>query len=114
MTKAWRKRSPAIAPRSPPRLRSASNIPIRPAYSRPFRPRCPNGIAYSIKGFTTPRSVGVNAGQTLFNGQQTVNQVRRAESQVSAARETLRVMERIRAALRGDGLHGRVARHRQS
>jgi outer membrane protein len=29
----------------------------------------------------------------LFNGQQTANQVRKAESQVSAARETLRVME---------------------
>ena len=29
----------------------------------------------------------------MFNGQQTANQVRKAESQVSAARETLRVME---------------------
>jgi outer membrane protein len=56
-------------------------------------PTLPNNIAYSVKGFTTPRSVGVNAGQTLFNGQQTANQVRKAEGQVSAARETLRVME---------------------
>jgi outer membrane protein len=59
----------------------------------PVPPALPNGIAYSIKGVTTPRSVGLNAGQTLFNGQQTANQVRKAESQVSAARETLRVME---------------------
>jgi outer membrane protein TolC len=56
-------------------------------------PALPNSLAYTVKGVTTPRSVGVNAGQTLFNGQQTVNQVRKAESQVSAARETLRVME---------------------
>ena len=56
-------------------------------------PALPDSLAYTIKGVTTPRSVGVNAGQTLFNGQQTANQVRKAESQVSAARETLRVME---------------------
>ena len=56
-------------------------------------PALPNSLAYTIKGVTTPRSVGVNAGQTLFNGQQTANQVRKAESQVSAARETLRMME---------------------
>ena len=56
-------------------------------------PALPNSLTYTVKGVPTPRSVGVNAGQTLFNGQQTVNQVRKAESQVSAARETLRVME---------------------
>jgi outer membrane protein len=59
----------------------------------PVPPTLPNGIAFAIKGMTTPRSVGLNAGQTLFNGQQTANQVRKAEGQVSAARETLRVME---------------------
>jgi outer membrane protein len=56
-------------------------------------PNLPNGVSYTVKGYTTPRSVGVNGGQTLFNGQQTANSVRKAESQVSAARETLRVME---------------------
>jgi outer membrane protein len=40
-----------------------------------------------------PRSVGITATQTLFNGQQTANQVRTAESQVSSAREGLRVLE---------------------
>jgi outer membrane protein len=35
----------------------------------------------------------VNASQTLFNGQQTANRVRDAESKVSQARETLRIME---------------------
>ena len=46
-----------------------------------------------LRAYTTPRAVGVNGGQTLFNGEQTANKVRKAESQVSAARETLRVME---------------------
>jgi outer membrane protein len=59
----------------------------------PIPPNLPNGVSYTVKGYTTPRSVGVNGGQTLFNGQQTANNVRKAESQVSAARETLRVME---------------------
>ncbi len=39
------------------------------------------------------RTVGVNASQTLFNGFQTANKTRQAESQVDAARETLRVTE---------------------
>jgi outer membrane protein len=59
----------------------------------PVPPTLPNGVAFAINGVTTQRSVGVAAGQTLFNGQQNANQVRKAESQVSAARETLRVME---------------------
>ena len=40
-----------------------------------------------------PRSVGITATQTLYNGQQTANQVRTAESQVSSAREGLRILE---------------------
>jgi len=47
----------------------------------------------NIKGPTTPRSVGVTGSQTLFSGEETANKVRAAESQVQAARETLRVME---------------------
>src|SRR6201987_2699734 len=41
----------------------------------------------------TPRGVGLTATQTLFNGFQTANRVRMAESQVSAGREALRLME---------------------
>ena len=41
----------------------------------------------------TPRGVGVTGTQTLLNGHQTANRTRQAESQVFAARETLRVME---------------------
>ena len=61
----------------------------------PIPPGLPNGVSYNVKGLTTPRAVGVNGGQTLFNGEQTANKVRKAESQVSAARETLRVMEEL-------------------
>jgi outer membrane protein len=46
-----------------------------------------------LKGLTSPTAVGATGSQTLFNGEQTANKVREAESQVSAARETLRVME---------------------
>jgi outer membrane protein len=52
-----------------------------------------SGTSVNIKGPTTPRAAGVTGSQTLFNGEQTANKVRAAESQVSAARETLRVME---------------------
>jgi outer membrane protein len=40
-----------------------------------------------------PRTVGIATTQTLFNGYQTANTVRQAESQVSAAREALRLIE---------------------
>jgi outer membrane protein len=46
-----------------------------------------------IKGRTNPRSAGINASQTLFDGFQTANRTRAAEAQVFAARETLRVIE---------------------
>src|ERR1700761_4524275 len=44
-------------------------------------------------GADAPRSVGATVTQTLFNGQQTANKTRAAESQVSGAREGLRVLE---------------------
>jgi outer membrane protein len=45
------------------------------------------------RAFLQPRSVAVTGQQTLFNGFQTGNRTRAAESQVFAARETLRVIE---------------------
>jgi outer membrane protein len=42
---------------------------------------------------SAPSSAGVTVSQTLFNGFQTANQVRQAESNTSAAREALRVVE---------------------
>jgi outer membrane protein len=56
-------------------------------------PFIPSSISFAAKGMSTPRSVGGSVSQTLFNGNQTANKVRASESQVSAARETLRVME---------------------
>jgi outer membrane protein len=50
-------------------------------------------ITLPLTGTNTVTSVGVTGNQTLFNGQQTANRVRAAESQVFAARETLRMME---------------------
>jgi outer membrane protein len=46
-----------------------------------------------IVGENAPRSVGATITQTLYNGQQTANRTRAAESQVSGAREALRFME---------------------
>jgi outer membrane protein len=48
-----------------------------------------------LSGNMTPSNLGVTATQTLFNGFQTPNRTRQAESQVQAARETLRVAEQI-------------------
>jgi len=56
-------------------------------------PFIPSSVSFADKGLATPRSYGGTVSQTLFNGEQTANKVRAAESQVSAARETLRMME---------------------
>jgi len=47
----------------------------------------------NLSGTNAPHSVGLSASQTLFNGFQTANRTRAAESQVLAARETLRLLE---------------------
>ncbi|WP_315774804.1 MULTISPECIES: TolC family outer membrane protein [unclassified Bradyrhizobium] len=44
-------------------------------------------------GVQRPRSVGLTVNQTLYNGQQTANGVRKAEASVSAQREALRILE---------------------
>src|SRR5205085_5416071 len=46
-----------------------------------------------ISGTNAPRSIGATITQNVFNGQQTANKTRAAESQVSGAREGLRVLE---------------------
>jgi outer membrane protein len=54
----------------------------------------PNAIARTeIHGADSPRAAGLTVTQTLFNGNQTANRTRAAESQVSGAREALRVLE---------------------
>jgi outer membrane protein len=47
----------------------------------------------TLSGTNAPRSVGLSATQTLYNGFQTANRTRAAESQVLAGRETLRLLE---------------------
>jgi outer membrane protein len=47
----------------------------------------------SVSSTTAPRGVGLEVNQNVFNGFQTGNRVRAAESQVFAARETLRLIE---------------------
>src|ERR1700753_125118 len=44
-------------------------------------------------GTNGPRAAGLTVTQTLYNGNQTANRTRAAESQVSGAREALRVLE---------------------
>ena len=61
----------------------------------PIPPNLPNGVSYTVKGYTNPWSAGLSGEQTLFNGERNANTVRKAESQVSAARETLRMMEEL-------------------
>src|SRR6201992_1804793 len=50
-------------------------------------------VRTEIHGTDAPRSAGLTVSQTLFNGQITANKTRAAESQVSGAREALRVLE---------------------
>src|SRR5664279_1175417 len=50
-------------------------------------------VRTEIHGANPPRSAGLTISQTVFNGQQTANKTRVAESQVSGAREALRVLE---------------------
>jgi len=50
-------------------------------------------VRTEIHGANAPRSAGLTVSQTVYNGQQTANRTRAAESQVSASREALRVLE---------------------
>jgi outer membrane protein len=54
----------------------------------------PNSVSYtSIGEDLGTRQFGATATETLYNGNQTANRTRQAESQVAGARETLRVTE---------------------
>jgi outer membrane protein len=46
-----------------------------------------------VFGVNAPRSAGLTLSQTLYNGNQTANRTRAAESQVSGSREALRVLD---------------------
>ena len=54
----------------------------------------PNTVVYNnVATNFGSRGIGATATQTLYNGFQTANRTRQAESQVMGARETLRVTE---------------------
>jgi outer membrane protein len=50
-------------------------------------------VRTEFHGTNGPRSAGLTVSQTLYNGNQTANRTRAAESQVSGAREGLRVLD---------------------
>ena len=51
------------------------------------------GAPKTFEGTNSPHAVGLTVTQTLYNGNQTANQTRSAESQVFGAREGLRLLE---------------------
>jgi outer membrane protein len=53
----------------------------------------PGNAKLEVNGTNPPRAAGATLTQTLYNGNQTGNKTRAAESQVSGAREALRVLE---------------------
>src|ERR1043165_5307520 len=78
--------------------RSKVSITASAGYQYTDTPTTPGGSPTTIvrtetHGTNPPRSVGLTINQTLFNGNQTANKTRAAESQVSGAREALRVLE---------------------
>ena len=50
-------------------------------------------VRTEVHGANAPRAAGLTVTQTLYNGNQTANKTRAAESQVSGAREGLRVLD---------------------
>jgi outer membrane protein len=71
---------------------STTNRVVSPNVPADSPPNSPATYA-TQSGYNTPFSVGATITQTLFDGFQTPNQTRQAESQVLAARETLRNTE---------------------
>lgn len=70
------------------------------------------GISFegsTIRAGTIPRAVGVGVTQNLFNGQRTVNGIRQAESNIFAARESLRDTE-LNVLLNGAAAYMNVLR----
>ena len=65
----------------------------RPRRRRQRRYKPGVGTWSTLAGYNSPASVGATITQTLYNGFQTANKTRQAESAVLAARATLRVTE---------------------
>ncbi len=76
------------------KLESASPVTVgKQVIALPQLP-CASAPCYPRSNFESqPSAAGLTVSQTLFNGFQTANRVRQAESNTSAAREALRVAE---------------------
>jgi len=61
--------------------------------SKTVSPTTGAGVYSTLSGYNSPVQVGATVTQTLFNGFQTANRTRQAESQVLSARATLRSTE---------------------
>src|SRR5262245_22609478 len=79
-----------------PRISATANIAAQSntivTRSGPTNPPTPPVDTFQSGG-STPRGFGATLTQNIFNGFQTANRTRQAESQVRAARETLRTTE---------------------
>ena len=72
---------------------TVKTVGAKPAATPSGQPTTPTVTYTGASGTVTPWSVAVTGQQTLFNGFQTGNRTRAAESQVSSAREGLRVLD---------------------
>jgi outer membrane protein len=73
-----------------PKVSVIGNMAVAHVTGTQIVPGVPN-IAYSTGAF--PRAYGVQGSETVFDGYQTINRIRSAESQVMGAREQLRNTE---------------------
>ncbi len=74
-----------------PTVEATGNIGIERAQTSEIGAN--NTAAGSVGVFLKPRGYGVQASETVFNGNRTLNSIRQAESQVFGAREQLRNTE---------------------
>ena len=74
-----------------PKVSATGNIGIERAQTSVVGPG--GGVAGSSDVTLKPRGYGVTANETVFNGNQTINSIRQAESKVFGAREQLRNTE---------------------
>jgi outer membrane protein len=78
-------------PRASSRWRPTANITGQAGYN--YLDSISNDVGLRQREHSVPRTVALNITQNIFNGDRTLNSVRRAESNVFGARENLRTTE---------------------
>ena len=77
-----------------PKVSVTASVGIQNSHNDSTAASAQDRIVHVItSGTNPPRSAGLTVAQTVFNGNQTANRTRAAESQVSGAREALRVLD---------------------